>query len=346
MNRNILAIETSCDETAVAIIQNGTRVLANEVATQIDVHNEYGGVVPEIASRRHINNIVPVYLASLERSNLTPNELDAVAVTNGPGLIGSLLTGLSFAKALAFGYNLPLIAVNHIIAHLYAAFLENEDIKFPLIALVVSGGHTQLIYLEDHLKGRVLGKTRDDAAGEAFDKIARRLGLGYPGGPEIQRIAKEGSEDTFKFPVAFSNEENLEFSFSGLKSAVINEIHKFEQRNETVPVANIAKAFEQAVVEALVENTVRAVKKFPVENVILAGGVAANLLLRETLQDSLNKQNVRLIYPNIKFCTDNAAMVGAAGYYYLNEGIVSDYSIDAYASNLEGECLINVCKES
>jgi N6-L-threonylcarbamoyladenine synthase len=342
MNRNILAIETSCDETAVSIVQDGKTVLSNVVATQIDVHQAYGGVVPEIASRRHLNNILPVYLEAMKNSGLTMNNLDAIAVTNGPGLIGSLLTGLSFAKALAFSYDLPLIAVNHIVSHLYAAFIDNEDIELPLIALIVSGGHTQIVYLEEHLQGRILGKTRDDAAGEAFDKIARRLGLGYPGGPEIQKIANSGKKDAFVFPVAFANEDTLEFSFSGLKSSVINVIHNYEQKNEQVPVADIARGFQGAVVEALVGNTLKAVEKIPVKNVILAGGVAANLMLREELQAGLDKMGVKLHYPNIKYCTDNAAMVGAAAYHYYGSGKFADLGTDAYSHNNEGEVFESV----
>lgn len=337
MNINILAIETSCDETAVSVVQDGYKVLSSEVSSQIDVHQIYGGVVPEIASRKHVINIVPVFLAALENSGLTMENIDGIAVTNGPGLIGSLLTGLSFAKALAYGYDIPLMAVDHIVSHLYASFLENENIELPLIALIVSGGHTQLIYLESHLEGTILGKTRDDAAGEAFDKIARRLGLGYPGGPQIEKAAQTGKAGEFEFPVAFSGEDTLEFSYSGLKSSVINSIHNIEQKKLEVPVNDIAYAFQEAVVAQLLRNTLLATKLYPVKNVVLAGGVAANLLLRKSLKEELNKNGIELYYPEIKYCTDNAAMVGAAGYYYYQQEIFSELSVDAYSHTSEGE---------
>jgi N6-L-threonylcarbamoyladenine synthase len=336
MSTNILAIETSCDETAVAVIQDGYKVLSSEVSSQIDIHKMYGGVVPEIASRKHIDNIVPVYLEAVKNSGLRPENIDGIAVTAGPGLIGSLLTGLSFSKALSFGFEIPLIAVNHIVSHLYAAFLNRIDIEFPLIALIVSGGHTQLVYLKDHLDGIILGKTRDDAAGEAFDKIARRLGLGYPGGPQIEKVALEGKEGEFDFPVAFSETDTLEFSYSGLKSAVINVIHNIEQKEEVVPISDIAYGFQKAVVSQLIKNTLYAINLYEVNNVILAGGVAANKLLRKTLEEELSKREIKLFYPEIKYCTDNAAMVGAAGYHYYNQNRFADLSVDAYAHNSQG----------
>ncbi|MFP4456686.1 MAG: tRNA (adenosine(37)-N6)-threonylcarbamoyltransferase complex transferase subunit TsaD [Clostridia bacterium] len=337
MSTNILAIETSCDETAVSVIQDGYKILSSEVASQIETHKLYGGVVPEIASRKHIDNIVPVYLEAMNKSGLTNDEIDGIAVTSGPGLIGSLLTGLSFAKALSFGFNIPLLAVNHIVSHLYAAFLDREEIEFPIIALIVSGGHTQLVYLEEHLDGIVLGKTRDDAAGEAFDKIARRLGLGYPGGPQIEKAAQAGKEGAFEFPVAFSDMDTLEFSYSGLKSAVINIIHNIEQKGEAVPINDIAYGFQKAVVAQLIRNTIYATTLYEVKNVVLAGGVAANKLLRESLKEALSEKGINLYYPEIKFCTDNAAMVGAAGYQYFKQNKFSSLSIDAYAhDNQEG----------
>ncbi|QOR34689.1 tRNA (adenosine(37)-N6)-threonylcarbamoyltransferase complex transferase subunit TsaD [Clostridium sp. 'deep sea'] len=328
----ILAIETSCDETSVAIVQDGHRVLANEISSQIDLHRLYGGVVPEIASRRHIKNIVPVYKAALQQAGLTMEDIDAIAVTAGPGLIGALLIGLSFAKALAFGYNKPLVTINHLAGHLYGSFIDRPNLQLPLIALVVSGGHTELIYMEEHLKFERIAHTRDDAAGEAFDKIARRLGLGYPGGPVIENISLKGDNTAFAFPRAFAKEDTLDFSFSGLKSAVINVIHKHEQKNIELPVNDIAASFQQAVVDVLVENTIKAAKLKQVNQVALAGGVAANTALRQQLTKALQKHNIKLFYPQKVYCTDNAAMVGVAGYHYYKQGLIAKLNANAYAT--------------
>lgn len=331
MGTKILAIESSCDETAVAVIEDGHKVLSSVIASQIELHKLYGGVVPELASRRHITAIVPVYEQALAESGLTPDEIDAVAVTAGPGLIGALLIGLSFAKALAFGLGKPLIAVNHLASHLYAAFLGRPDLELPLLALVVSGGHTELLYIKEHLKFERLGHTRDDAAGEAFDKIARRIGLGYPGGPLIEKAALEGKADAFGFPRAFAKEDTFDFSFSGLKSAVINEIHKLEQRGRTVPTADIAASFQQAVVDVLVRNTVRAALSRGVPRVALVGGVAANTAIREQLAAALVEHGIQLIYPPKVFCTDNAAMVGAAAYRYWQQGLFAGLKANAFS---------------
>lgn len=332
MSKLILAIESSCDETAVAIVADGYRVLSSEIASQIDLHKLYGGVVPEIASRRHMKNIVPIYRAAMEKSGVTMEDIDAIAVTAGPGLIGALLVGLSFAKALALGYQKPLVTVNHLAAHLYAAFIENPNLTLPLVALVVSGGHTELIYMKEHLHFERLSRTRDDAAGEAFDKIARRLGLGYPGGPIIEKAAHEGDDAAFAFPRAFSADDTLDFSFSGLKSAVINEIHKLEQRGLQVPVNDVAASFQLAVVDVLAQNTVKAALNKQVKQVALVGGVAANSALRQRLTKELNEKNIRLHFPSKINCTDNAAMVGAVGYHYYQRGLTSDLNANAYAS--------------
>ena len=331
MSKIILALESSCDETAAAIIADGHHVYSSVIASQIELHRLYGGVVPELASRRHITSIVSVYEEAMAASGLTVDDLDAIAVTAGPGLIGALLIGLSFAKALAFGLQKPLITVNHLASHLYAAFLNRPELELPLLALVVSGGHTELIYLEEHLQFMRLGHTRDDAAGEAFDKIARRIGLGYPGGPLIEQAALAGNSNEFAFPRALSQDVTYDFSFSGLKSAVINEIHKIEQRGQDVPVADIAASFQQAVVDVLVNNTVRAALEKKVERVALVGGVAANSAIRQQLGDALQEQQIELIYPEKVFCTDNAAMVGAAAYHYYQQGRFADMKVNAFA---------------
>lgn len=329
MAKYILAIETSCDETSAAVVADGKTVLANEIASQVDLHKIYGGVVPEIASRRHIQNIVPVVEAAVYNSGIELQSLDAVAVTNGPGLVGALLVGLSLAKALAFGLHLPLIGVNHIAAHIYANFLTPRELTFPLLCLVVSGGHTELVLMRGHLQFERLGHTLDDAAGEAFDKIARRLGLGYPGGPAIDRIARQGDSCAFDFPRAYLDEDSLDFSFSGLKSSVINVIHRFEQKGERVPLADIAASFQQAVVDVLVDKTEKAALKYRVKQVCLAGGVAANSALRSHLQHRLLQHGIALSYPAPILCTDNAAMVAAAAYYYLQQGRTAPLSLNA-----------------
>lgn len=332
MPERILAIETSCDETSVAVVEDGYKVLSNEISSQIDLHKIYGGVVPELASRRHLKNILPVYNTALADSGLTIADIDAIAVTAGPGLIGALLTGLSFAKALSFGFNKPLVTVNHLAAHLYASFIGHPDLKLPLLALVVSGGHTELIYLEEHLKFQRIGHTRDDAAGEAFDKIARRLGLGYPGGPIIEKRALHGNETAFDFPRALAKEATLDFSFSGLKSAVINVIHRYEQRNDQVPINDIAASFQQAIIDVLTLNTLKAAQLMKVKQVVLTGGVAANGSLRKQMMTRLHQHDIKLSYPSKIFCTDNAAMVGVAAHYYLSQGLIADLDASAYAN--------------
>ncbi|BCV22714.1 tRNA (adenosine(37)-N6)-threonylcarbamoyltransferase complex transferase subunit TsaD [Moorella sp. Hama-1] len=312
---NILAIESSCDETAAAIVSDGTRVRANIVASQIAIHRRFGGVVPEIASRRHLENIVPVVTEALATAGLNFNDLDAVAVTYGPGLVGALLVGLSYAKSLAYALGKPLIGVHHILGHIYAGFLAYPHLPLPAVCLVVSGGHTNLIYLEDHTTRRILGSTRDDAAGEAFDKVARVLGLPYPGGPELEKLAREGDPRAVNFPRAWLEEDSLDFSFSGLKSAVINYLHHAQQIGQKVNRADVAAGFQAAVVEVLVGKTVLASTTHQARSILLAGGVAANSVLRRELQAAGEEAGLPVYFPPRELCTDNAAMIGCAAYY-------------------------------
>jgi N6-L-threonylcarbamoyladenine synthase len=310
----ILGIETSCDETAAAVVADGKRMLSNVIATQIAEHKKYGGVVPEIASRRHLEAVNLVIEQALADAGTDFSQLSAIAVTSGPGLVGALLVGVNTAKTLAYALGKPLVAVNHIMSHVAANFLAH-DVTFPAVCLVVSGGHTSLLYLTSRTDVTLLGSTRDDAAGEAFDKIARVLGLGYPGGPAIDREAVFGNPLAFAFPRAFSGQdERYDFSFSGLKSAVINMLHKYKQRSEEIVAADVAASFQHAVVEILVEKTRLAAKAKQAKTVLLAGGVAANSLLRSRMASALVEDGRHLLYPPMDLCTDNAAMVAAAGY--------------------------------
>lgn len=313
----ILAIETSCDETSVSIIKNGHEEIATVVLSQIDIHAKFGGVVPETASRTHIENITVVLEEALNKANMTIDEIDAIAVTYGPGLIGSLLIGLVAAKTLALIYNKPLIPVHHIAGHIYASNLEKQ-MSFPLIALVVSGGHTELVLMEDDYSFKYIGGTVDDAVGEAYDKVARVLGLSYPGGPVIDKLAHEG-EDTYDLPVPM-DDSSFDFSFSGLKSAVINLAHNEKQRGHEINAANLSASFQNRVVEILTKKTMRALKEYNVNNLVLAGGVAANQGIRQRFTELCRENEINLIIPNIKYCTDNAAMIGAAGYYAYKMG--------------------------
>ncbi|KYG30692.1 tRNA (adenosine(37)-N6)-threonylcarbamoyltransferase complex transferase subunit TsaD [Priestia endophytica] len=308
----ILAIETSCDETAVAIIQDGKEIIANVVASQIESHKRFGGVVPEVASRHHVEQMTIVIEEALQQAKLTMEDIDAVAVTEGPGLVGALLIGVNAAKALAFAHNKPLIGVHHIAGHIYANRLVKE-MQFPLLALVVSGGHTELVYMEDHITFEVIGETRDDAVGEAYDKVARTIGLPYPGGPHIDRLAHEG-EPTLDLPRAWLEKDSFDFSFSGLKSAVINTLHNAKQRGEEIKPEDLAASFQESVIEVLVGKTLKAAEKYNVKQVLLAGGVAANRGLREELQKTFEPfdKQLELIIPPLPLCTDNAAMIGAA----------------------------------
>lgn len=323
----VLGIETSCDETAAAIVKDGRKILSNVVASQIESHKRFGGVVPEIASRHHVEEITVVVEAALEEADVTMKEIDAIAVTQGPGLVGALLVGVNAAKALAFAHDIPLVAVHHIAGHIYANRFETE-FRFPLLALVVSGGHTELVYMESHGSYQLIGETRDDAAGEAYDKVARTLGLSYPGGPHIDRLASEGGEAT-DFPRAWLEEGSYDFSFSGLKSAVINTLHNAEQRGEVLSREAVAAGFQESVIDVLVTKTVRAAKEFAVKQVIVAGGVAANRGLRARLGREFAKMNVELLIPPLKLCTDNAAMIAAAGTIEYEKGNRADLRLNA-----------------
>lgn len=325
----ILGVETSCDETSAAVLVNGTELRSHIISSQIMTHQKYGGVVPEIASREHSLHIQPVVRQALDEAKITFGDLSAIAVTYGPGLVGSLLVGVSGAKAMAYAAGVPLIGINHLEAHIYANFLQHQDIEFPLLALLVSGGHTHLIFFEAHGQYKVLGHTRDDAAGEALDKVARTLGLGYPGGPQIQRIAQEGNAQAFKFPRAMLEPDSLDFSFSGMKSAVLNTLNSARMRGETLSVPDIAASFQQAVVDVLVRKTLLAIERTGVKMLLLAGGVAANSLLRETLSETLGKQGVRLVYPPPILCTDNGAMIATAGYYHYLAKDFAPWSLNA-----------------
>ena len=310
-NIKILAIETSCDETAASVIENGNHVLSNVVQSQIESHKRFGGVVPEVVSRHHVEMITRVIEEALKNANLKAKELDAVAVTYGPGLIGALLVGVNAAKAFAFAHDLPLIPVHHIAGHIYANQLENK-IKFPLISLIVSGGHTELIKMNDHLEFEVIGETLDDAVGEAYDKVARVIGLPYPGGPEIDRLSKEG-KDTYDFPRALQD-DSYNFSFSGLKSHVINKLHNEKQKNIEINKADVARSFQESVVDVLTTKTMRALKDKDIKTLIVAGGVAANSALRDRFETLTKENNINLYIPSLKYCTDNAAMIGAVAY--------------------------------
>lgn len=326
----ILAIESSCDETAAAILENGNRILSNVVATQIELHAKYGGVFPELASRQHILTIFPVVEDALAQAHLSLKELDAIAVTRGPGLAGSLVVGMNMAKALALGSELPIIGINHLEGHLYSAWIQVDDMqqfsppKFPLIALIVSGGHSSLILMKGHHEYERLGGTLDDAAGEAFDKVARLLGLPYPGGPSVQKASEHGNPNAFAFPRA-RLEGTWDFSFSGLKTAVLRQIHSINEEGKVLPTEDLAASFQQAVVDALREKTLMAAEKFGARNILIAGGVSANRALRLAFT-SQTRFDIHI--PPLKFCTDNAAMIAAAGYFRYTNGQRDSLNMD------------------
>lgn len=326
-NEIILAIETSCDETAVAIVKNGRELLANVVASQIESHKRFGGVVPEIASRHHVEQMTIVLEQAMDEAGISYQDISAIAVTEGPGLVGALLVGVNAAKALALAHNIPLVPVHHIAGHIYANRLL-EEMEFPLLALVVSGGHTELIYMKEHGSFEVIGETRDDAAGEAYDKVARTLNLPYPGGPHIDRLAHEGT-DTLDLPRAWLEPDSYDFSFSGLKSAVINTLHNSKQRGEEIKPEDLAASFQASVIEVLVEKTARAAQNLKVKQVLVAGGVAANKGLRAALEARFKELGIPLYIPPLSLCTDNAAMIAAAGSIAYKKGQRADMRLNA-----------------
>lgn len=325
----LLAIESSCDETAAAVVRNGREVLSNVIYSQIDLHTVYGGVVPEIASRKHIEKINQVVDKALKDAEVSLSDIDGIAVTYGPGLVGALLVGVSFAKSLSFATGIPLIGVHHIEGHICANYIENKELKPPFMALVVSGGHTHLVKVKDYGEYEILGRTRDDAAGEAFDKVARAIGLGYPGGPKVDKVSKEGNAEAIVFPKAKVNDSVYDFSFSGLKSAVLNYLNQAEMKGEEICVPDVAASFQKAVVDVLVEHSVAAAKEYGFKEVALAGGVASNSALRAAMEKACQENDIKLFRPSPIFCTDNAAMIGVAGYYeYIKENR-SDYHLNA-----------------
>lgn len=332
MDKLILGIESSCDETAAAVVKNGTEVMSNIINTQIDIHKVYGGVVPEIASRKHIESIDYVVEEALKEANVTFQDIDAIAVTYGPGLVGALLVGVSFAKGLAYSLKKPLVPVHHIRGHITANFLNKSELKPPFVSLVASGGHSHIVLVKSHTDFEILGRTRDDAAGEAFDKIARVIGLGYPGGPLIDKLSKEGNKDAFKFPRVRMDKDSLDFSFSGVKTAVINALHKLDQQGIAYNKADVAASFQDAVTDVLCEHTIEAAKKHNSKIIALAGGVASNSELREKMTNWAKKEGIDVIYPSPIYCTDNAAMIAAAGYYEFLAGNISDLDLNAVPS--------------
>ena len=333
----ILAIESSCDETAAAVVKNGREVLSNVINTQIAIHTEYGGVVPEIASRKHIENINPVIRKALEDAGVTLDDIDAIGVTYGPGLVGALLVGVAEAKAIAFAKNKPLVGVHHIEGHISANYVENKELEPPFVALVVSGGHTHLVKVNDYGEYEIVGRTRDDAAGEAFDKVARAIGLGYPGGPKIDKLAKEGNPDAIVFPRAHVDDAPYDFSFSGIKSAVLNYINSANMQGKEINRADVAASFQKAVVDALVSRAVRLAKECGMDKLAIAGGVASNSELRAAIQEECAKNNIGFYSPSPILCTDNAAMIGAAAYYEYIKGVRHGYDLNAVPNLKLGE---------
>ena len=324
----ILGVETSCDETSAAIIEKDL-VLSSIISSQ-EIHNQFGGVVPELASRAHVRLIVPIVKKALSAANINPEELDGLAVTYGPGLVGALLVGVQFIKGMAAALNRPFIGVNHIEGHIYGNLLSQKDYTFPIIFLIVSGGHTQIVLMEDHLKYKILGKTRDDAVGEAFDKGAKMLGLPYPGGPEIDKLAQGGDPNYYKFPRAWLNDDPLDFSYSGLKTALLTFLKDRDENEIQANLNNICASYQTAAIDVLVQKTISAAEKYKSERIAIAGGVAANSLLRTWLKDECDSKGFEFYLPEFKYCTDNAAMIARAGYEYLSRDIYSDQSLNAY----------------
>ena len=333
----ILAIESSCDETAAAVVKNGREVLSNVISSQIDLHTLYGGVVPEIASRKHIEKINQLVEQALTDASLTWDDITAIAVTYGPGLVGALLVGVSFAKALAFALKKPLIGVHHIEGHISANYIENKELEPPFMCLVVSGGHSHLVKVKDYGEYEILGRTRDDAAGEAFDKVARAIGLGYPGGPKIDRISDEGNPDAIAFPRAKVADNEYDFSFSGLKSSVLNYLNSCEMKGEIVNQADVAASFQKAVVDVLVGHSMDALDKYGFKKFAIAGGVASNKHLRAAMVEACEKKQIEFYHPSPILCTDNAAMIGAAAYYEYKKGVTHGWDLNAVPNLKLGE---------
>ena len=326
-----LGIESSCDETSVAVVKNGREVLSNVIATQIDIHKKYGGVVPEIASRNHVENITYVAKEALQKSGVTLDDIDAICCTYGPGLVGALLVGLSTAKAMAYALNKPFVGVHHIEGHIVANYITHKELEPPYLCLVVSGGHSHLVHVKDYTKFEVLGKTRDDAVGEAFDKVARVVGIGYPGGPVIDKLAKEG-KPIYNLPR--THFENLDFSFSGIKTAVINLVHK---EGDNININDLCASFEEAVTDILTQNSLKAMKELGVNKIAIAGGVSANSYLRNRMQELGEKEGFKVYYPELVLCTDNAAMIASAGYYNYMAGKCSPWNLNAVPNLKIGE---------
>ena len=335
----ILAIESSCDETAAAVVRNGREVLSNVISSQIALHTLYGGVVPEIASRKHIEKINQVIEEALKQAECKLSDMDAIAVTYGPGLVGALLVGVSAAKAISFASGIPLVGVHHIEGHISANYIENKELEPPFICLVVSGGHTHLVKVKDYGEYEILGRTRDDAAGEAFDKVARAIGLGYPGGPKIDKVSKEGNPEAIRFPRAKVDEAVYDFSFSGLKSAVLNYLNSCEMKGIGIHQADVAASFQKAVIDVLVEHSMDAVQKYGFDKFAIAGGVASNSGLRAALETECAKRKIHFYHPSPVLCTDNAAMIGAAAYYDYQKGIRHGFDLNAIPNLKLGEKL-------
>ncbi len=333
----ILAIESSCDETAAAVVKNGREVLSNVISSQIALHTVYGGVVPEIASRKHIEKINEVIQEALDQAHVQLSQMDAIGVTYGPGLVGALLVGVAEAKAISYATGIPLVGVHHIEGHISANYIECRELEPPFVCLVVSGGHTHLVVVKDYGKYEIIGKTRDDAAGEAFDKVARAIGLGYPGGPKIDRLAKEGNPDAIHFPRAKVEDAPYDFSFSGVKSAVLNYLNGCHMKGETVVEADVAASFQKAVCDVLVEHAIQAAKDYGMSKLALAGGVASNSALRQAMKDACEKEHISFYYPSPILCTDNAAMIGAAAYYEYIQGVRSGLDLNAVPGLRLGE---------
>lgn len=333
----ILGIESSCDETAAAVIKNGRTVLSNVISSQIDLHTLYGGVVPEIASRKHVERINQVIEGALKEAGVTLAEIDAIGVTYGPGLVGALLVGVAEAKAIAFALNKPLVGVHHIEGHIAANFIEHQELEPPFFSLVVSGGHTHLVKVTDYGEFEIIGRTRDDAAGEAFDKVARAIGLGYPGGPKIDKVSKKGNPHAIEFPRATITDAPFDFSFSGVKSSVLNYLNGQKMKGEDFNQADVAASFQKAVVDVLVDHTMLAAKEYQMKSIAMAGGVASNSSLRKAMKEACDKAGITLYYPSPIFCTDNAAMIGVAAYYEYLKGTRSGWDLNAVPNLKLGE---------